>query len=317
MPLAVLDTASQYRKATAMSRSVPSTPGPTAVDASLHLLTHQVLDQLRTDELEPCLLFVEPGDDDVRLGIKPLDGAHPSTLLSGFAAPDDWYALGVATTGWAYDVADRATGAPHRRRVVVVTFVSRSGEVAHRTHVVDDAVIDRRLRDSSDEVDGEQIDLLKLSLGLDTPEPPCDTSVFWAIEWLSNVLSAENGSADDWDRIADLHPARQILGRSESTPDRGVGLAATATMFARACPWTRLHRLVQEGGYAAPHLSRTDARWLDEGAFARSVLSRCPPLADLRARIRSELPFEVAARVDLVLDEVGVPETSWPDRRAA
>ena len=300
-----------------MSRSVPPAPGPTAVDASLHLLAHQVLDQLSDDELEPCLLFVEPGDDDVRLGIKPLRGAHPSTLLLGFAAPDEWYALGVASTGWAYDVADRSTGAPDRHRVLVVTLVSRSGEVAHRTHVVDDPITDRRLRESGDEVDGEQIDLLKLSLGLDTPGPPCDTSAFWAIEWLAAVLSAGDGNDDDWDRIADLHPARQILGRSKNTSHQTMGLAATATMFSRACPWPRLRRLVVEGGYDAVHLSRSDARWLDEGAFARYLLSRATPLSELRARIRAELPFEVAARIDLVLDEVGVPETSWPDRHVA
>lgn len=298
-----------------MSRSVPTAPGPTAVDASLHLLAHQVLDQLRSDALEPCLLFVEPGDDDVRLGIKPLGGAHPSTLLLGFAAPDEWYALGVAATGWAYAVADRATGAPHRQRVVVVTFVSRSGEVAHRTHVVDDPVTDRLLRETTDDVDGEQVDLLKLSLGLDTPEPPCDTSVFWAIEWLTAVL-AEPG-IQDWERITALHPARRLLDRSERKPHRGMGLATTATMFTRAFSWAKLRAMVERGTYEAPSLSCTDARWLDEGAFARYLLSRATPLSELRARVRAELTFEVAARIDLVLDEVGVPETSWPDRRVA
>lgn len=315
MPLAVTDTASQYRKATRMSRSLPSAPGPSAVDASLNLLAHQVLDQVRADELEPCLLFVEPAVDDVRLGIKPLDGAHPSTLLLGFVAPDEWYALGVAAGGWAYDVADRATGAPARHRVVVVTIVSRSGEVAHRTHVVDDPAADRRLRDAGDEVDGEQVDLLRLSLGLDTPDAPCDTGVYWAIEWLSAVLATEHTA--DWDRVADLHPARRILDRSDKKPHAGMGLATTATIFARACRWPRLRRMVEQGTYETVHLSRTDARWLDDGAFARYLLNRCPPLADLRRRVRAELPFETAAHIDLVLDEIGIPETSWPDRRAA
>lgn len=299
-----------------MSRSLPPAPGPTAVDASLHLLTHQILDQLRAGEVDPSLLFVEPGDADIRLGVRPLQGAHPSTLLLGFAAPDDWYALGVATTGWAYEVADRATGAPERSRVSVVTLVSRSGEVAHRTHVDDDAMGRRLGARDDEEVTGEQVDLLKLALGLDTPAAPCGTDVFWTIEWLSAALSAGR-DAPDWARIADLHPARRVLGRSERTPHEGMGLAATAEIFARACPWDRLRRMVVTGSYEVPGLSRADARWLDDGAFARFVLGRCVPLAEVRARARVELPFDVAARIDLVLDEIGVPETSWPDRRVA
>ena len=299
-----------------MSRSLPPAPGPSAVDASLHLLAHQVLDQVRSGDIEPCLLFVEPGDDDVRLGVRPLGGAHPSTLLLGFAAPDEWYALGVASSGWAYDVADRATGAPARSRVHVATLVSRSGEVAHRTHVVDDPVVELRLREGDDDVEGEQIDLLKLSLGLETAAPPCDTDVFLVVEWLTAVLETE-GDVEDWALVARLHPACRLLDRSKRKPHQGMALATTAQLFTRVFPWGRLRRLVTNGGYDVPGLSRSDARWLDDGAFARYVLSRCPPLAELRARVRSELPFETAARIDLVLDEIGVPETSWPHRRAA
>ena len=171
-----------------MSRSsTAEAPDPSAVDASLHLLVHQLADDLASGSMSPALLHVALGPDGLQLAVFELDGRHPSEYLLGFVAPDDWYALGSATAGNAYDAADRSTLAPARHRVHTVTLLSRSGELAHRTVVEDHPVMTERL--SGEEVIGEQIDLLRLALGLPTDPPPCDTGVYWAIGWMAALMA--------------------------------------------------------------------------------------------------------------------------------
>lgn len=305
-----------------MSRSSTSstTPDPSAIDASLHLLVHQLADDLVNGDLTPSLLHVALDPDGFQLGILDLDGAHPSEFLLGFVAPDHWYALGSATAGYAYDIADRATLAPRRRRVHTATLLSRSGETAHRTLVQGDAALSDDL--DGDEVTGEQIDLLRLSLGLPTAPPPCGTDVFWAIEWLSAILGGERPT--DWRDVACTHPALALLeradgapGRTDRTEDVAEDLTDAATAFVRVCTWRRLRHLVIDGRFEVPELTADDARWLDEGAFARFALTRCPPLSMLRQQAVDHLPAPLGQRLETTLDALGVPKESWPDGRAA
>ncbi len=294
------------------STSTPSSPDPTAIDASLHLLAHQISDDLAKGEMPPSLLHVALDTDGLQLGFKDLDGVHPSEFLLGFVAPESWYALGSATAGYAYDVADRATLAPRRRRVHTVTLVSRSGEVAHRTIVHGDPALTDGL--AGEDVTGEQIDLLRLALELPTTPPPCDTAVFWAIEWLSAILA--DGGPSDWASVARAHPALAVLGSAGSAPDPD-DIIDAATAFVRVCTWRRLRTLVAEGRFEVPELTPIDARWFDEGAFARFVLTRCPPLAMLRRQAIDQLPDEVGSRLAATLDDLGIPAASWPDEQAA
>ncbi len=293
-----------------MTRS--TTVDPSAVDASLHLLAPEVLHDIVGGTLAPCLVHVAARPDGIDLGVRPLEGAHPGDLLLGFTAPEDWHALGVATSGWAYDLADRATGAPARGRVHLVTIVSRSGEVVHRTHAVDDRWLAESLGDDTD-VGGEQVDLLRRALDLPTADAPCGTDVFFAIEWLAAVLGDGPGAVGTWEQIADLHPARRMLRAGNDDVARDHGLVVAATGFARACPWSRLRRLVARGTYRVPDLDPTGAGWLDDGAFARFVLNRCPPLPLLRARVSTGLPSALAERVEATLGALAIPDSAWPD----
>lgn len=297
-----------------MSRPViPSTPtpDPSAIDASLHLLVHQLAEELSTGALAPSLLHVAPDADGVRLGLLDLDGAHPSTHLLGFVAPDDWYALGSATAGYAYDVGDRGTLAPRRRRVHTVVLLSRSGELAHRTVVEDDPALGDDL--DREEITGEQVDLLRLALGLATPPPPCGTDVFWTIEWLSAVLGTEPST---WSDVARSHPALALLAHDGPPPDPDA-IVDAAGAFVRVCTWRRLREMVVAGRFDVPELAADDARWLDEGAFARFVLTRCPPLSMLRRHAIQVLPAALGRRLESTLHQLGVPEASWPDDHAA
>jgi hypothetical protein len=77
---------------------------------------------------------IDDGDDDIELGLLPLDGIHPAELLAGFDAPDEWWALGLITRGWASPMgAVRPSQHPARRRVTTTVLVDRSGRTVGRT----------------------------------------------------------------------------------------------------------------------------------------------------------------------------------------
>lgn len=288
--------------------STAAAPDPSAVDASLHLLVHQLADDLATGSLPPSLLHVALGPDGLQLGLLDLEGRHPSELLLGFVAPDDWYALGSATAGNAYHAADRSTLAPARHRVHTVTLLSRSGELAHRTLVQDEPAMTERL--SGEAVTGEQIDLLRLALGLPTDPPPCSTGVYWAIGWLASIMAGPPPST--WDDLVRAHPAAPVR---QVADDGDLDLVfERAERYVAACTWKRLRRMAASGTVTVPSVSPDDARWLDEGAFARLVLARCPPLSLMRRRVAERLPEALNRRLAAALDRLGVPESAWPER---
>src|SRR5260370_41334997 len=53
------------------------------------------------------------------LGLKPLD-EHPIEALTGFTAPDDWFAVGVASDGWAHSLEPASRVAPQRIRMIAL-----------------------------------------------------------------------------------------------------------------------------------------------------------------------------------------------------
>ena len=295
-----------------------------AADAFVHLVADQLIADLRRDALAPSLVHVtDDGCDRLEIGVKPLDGHHPTDLLVGFTAPPDWHALGMATRGWAYHLAERGSPTRHRARVQVVTLVSRSGEVAQRTHVDDDGDIAAALGAAPDGTAGEQMDLLHLALGQPTPEPPCDTDVYWVIEWLSALLQADAADLERWDDVVAHHPAIGLVHRSAARTGHvdpafaGHDWTELVRAFHRAVTWSRLRALVELDRFSVPELVPSDAAWFDDGAFARFLLSRCPPLAMLRDQLSRHLSEPLAARLTAALDELGMPRSSWPDTSEA
>lgn len=285
-------------------------PDPTAADASLHLLVDHLVDALESEQIEPCLLHVgELNAEGYELGVLPLKGRHPTDDLLGFTAPSGWHALGLATHGWAYHAAERDDPRRHRDRVHVVTLVSRTGEHAHRTRITGRGALERRL--AAEPPGGEQIDLLRRALGLATDPPPCDASVYWSVAWLAALMHSDSDPPGSWDDVVQRHPALGLFSAEMLVGERD--LLDVLTGFHRVGTWSRLRLLTSESAFRAPGLRAEHADWLDDGAFARYVLNRCPPLGTLRARVRRELPTDLATRVLDTLDRLGVPTSAWPD----
>ena len=275
---------------------------PVATDALLHLAADQLIVGLRDQSLDPVLVHLALGDrGGFDLGVKPLAGRHPTELLLGFTAPSAWHAVGMATAGWAYRIEQRGNPARAHARVHVVTMVSRSGEVVQRTHVSDDSDLTAALSTQLGEPEGEQIDLLRRVLDLPTAPPPCDAGVFWAIEWLAAVLGADTDGLTTWDDVVAHHPAVALLRAAPPGTDRGPGedFVDLVESFARVCDWSRIRELVRDDRLPVPDLVASDAEWLDDGAFARFVLNRCPPALgapDRDRRARARPPGRTAAR---------------------
>jgi len=131
---------------------------------------------------------------------------------------------------------------------------------------------------------------------------------------LSAVLGAAPDELATWDDVAALHPAMALLTRADdASRAHGDDFVDVVMAFCNVCTWTRLRSLVGDSRFTAPELVPSDAAWFDDGAFARFLLSRCPPLSMLRAQIDGHLPGSIADRVEVTLDELGVPAAPWPD----
>jgi hypothetical protein len=283
---------------------------PCAADAFVHLVADQLIAELRTG-LEPSLVQVkDEGAGRGEIGMKPLEGIHPSEVLVGFTAPPAWHAIGLAVRGFAYPMRERNRPDAHRWRVHVVTLVTRNGEVAQRLHAPEAPDLATALDRGPEHATGEQVDLLRLALGLGTEEPPCAADVYWTIEWLSSLLGTRAEDLETWSDVAAHHPAMRVLHHAGRDAD---DLVEAASTFSRVCTWTRMRKWLGDGTFTAPELVPSDGTWFDDGAFARFLLCRCPPLAMLRANARDHLGTQLADQLDRLLDQLGIPASSWPE----
>ena len=280
---------------------------PVAADASLHLLADHLLAALAADEIAPSLVRVGAGDSTgFDLGLRSLEGRHPSEVLLGTTAPPEVHAIGIVAAGRAL----RLDADPSRRhRVQLVSIVSRSGEHVHRI----DGLPPWLEPPATSTPEGEQVDLLRRCLGLPTAPPPCPIAVHWAIEWLAAITDEHQPVPATPHELAARHPAMALLG-TDDTPrlDAQLDLVDVARAFARVLDWGRLRALTSDRFVAVAGLAPEHARWLDDGAFSRYVLSRSPSLATLRLRAVSRLHPALGRWLLDVLDELDVPVESWP-----
>lgn len=285
---------------------MPIPAAPLALDASLHLLADHLLDALRSDELEPSVLTVGDVDSDgFALRVRPLDGAHPTDLLLGHRCGPDVHAVGLAVCGWARRFPQWSDGPSEPHRVQVVTLLSRTGELAHRIHhetpepiVVEEAPT------------GEQIDLMRRSLGLATDPPPWDSGLMWAMAWLLRIARSE-APVDSWTSLWSLHPAFD----PGDVPTTRAGAQRRVRAFVRNSGWAEVRSDVIEGIHPNPMISPDEAAWLDEGSFARFVLNRLPSPDELRADALARLSPSLGAQLTGALDRIGVPRDVWRARR--
>jgi hypothetical protein len=231
-----------------------------------------------------------------------LEGGHPLEVLMGFRAPRHWRLIGVSCTGEARQVrrARRSPGTlPEGDAVTVTLLVDRGGDAA--------CVVRR-----GDEVtpmpgrpEGTVADACRRALDLPTAPPPGSTLGLWTLTWLDRLVDVASRAdacsrLTTWAQVAELHPAVGRLTGEIAGVSGPAALAASAWALAETWTWARLRAdpavVELPGRPPSPQL----AAWMDDGMWARWLLSRLPGRADLLAAVRALLPVRLAEGVEVV-----------------
>jgi hypothetical protein len=234
----------------------------------------------------------------------PLEGSHPLDLLLGFLAPPHWRALGVSCQGDAHLLGAGQPAAPAPRtqphRATVTVLLDRSGGSAGLLRRGPAATT------LPGPPQGEIADACRRALGLATAPPPATTLDLLTLTWLDRVVDlagrAETASRlRTWAAVARLHPAAAAEGHRAAATVSPVALAASAATLADAWPWARLRAHPSALALPGRLPSAAEAAWMDDGMWARWLLSRLPAADDLVAAVDGLLPPAIAEGVVVVV----------------
>ena len=278
-------------------------PDDATHDPVLMALVMAVDDELSTLAVDGALLRVSdlmPAHESFMW--TPLDGAHPLELLLGFRAPLHWRALGVSCPGRSHALDDdggRARLAGEGDPVTVTLLVDRRGASAS---VVRSGPT---VTPMPGRTDGAVADACRRALDLPTAPPPPSTIGLWTLAWLDRVVdTASRADASrrlrTWPQVAELHPAVGPLAGSTSGMAGPAPLAQAARALAQAWPWARLREHAGAGETPGHPPSPQLSAWMDEGMWARWLLSRLPAADDLMAAVQALLPPRLGDDVAMV-----------------
>lgn len=260
----------------------PAHPAHLPADASLERLLAGIDGALADGCEHPAMLVgVVIDAAGVEVALAALEaGEHPVDALIGFSAPDEWAAVGVVAVGTATAIDAGASMAS--RRVRVLHLLDRTGSEASLLHDLDE---DTALPCPSP-ADGHIADLCRRMLGLPTAPPPPSVLPWWTAVWLDRILAeslADPAEPWTWHRLALLHPAVD----PNVPPLDPEGLAEEAVATAASVSW----------GTVRQQASDELAGWMDDGMFARWVLSQHLGARQLAAELTSALDAGAAVAV--------------------
>ncbi|CAN5660467.1 hypothetical protein BH20ACT2_BH20ACT2_23460 [soil metagenome] len=232
-------------------------------------------------------------------------GGHPLDLLTGWHAPDDWAAVGVATGGrcLVHGPAGPAGAALH-----LVLLVSRSGATAA-------AVRPNSGRGPGEVVltadppgagpEGRLVEACLRVLGRPTRPPPGGTVELWARQWLDAVMAAAVAAPVPplcWPEVAARHPHPAGDGTVVGIDAYIEGCAATAADLT----WDVLRQAAAAGAASAAPVTPAEAAWMDDGMFARELLAPFPEVPELLGDLAGLVTADAHAGVLAALAAWGV-----------
>jgi hypothetical protein len=232
---------------------------------------------------------------------------HPYGLI-GWVAPADGLAVGVIASGRlrVLDGADEprldgrestspscpGVGLPEEdSRVRMACLVARDGSTAWQMRLPDGVEADYPPSE------GRLLDCLRRCLELPTPPPPAGPGVLQAVAWSAAVLEAGRQSSRPlrWSEVTRLHPVARLVA-GELDTDCSAALPALTRLAGATWSWADLRRQAQESdglGGVDPEL----AAWMDDGMFARWVLSVLPSPDEMLVTVRPYLVPSAARRM--------------------
>jgi hypothetical protein len=164
--------------------------------------------------------------------------------------------------------------------LTMVCVVSRRGATGWRMRLPDGTLYEPMPEH------GFMLDILRRSLDLPTSPPTESTVILQLIAWIGTIVGVGTGRSERlaWEEALRLHPA--LCDRPSLAPIDAEAIVCTSGSVGG---WESMRRLVG-AGLEAPGTPPADlARWMDEGMFARWVLSELPPLLELVPETRSSL----------------------------
>jgi hypothetical protein len=252
---------------------------------------------------------LDPPDGDPEEGFALALSDEEDGLL-GWVATPDCQAVGLVATGRLRAFPGAPAGAvdPDRDRLRIACLVMRDGEVAWKVAGPDGTTASPASAEPPSE--GRMLDCLRRCFALPTPPPPVSPGRLQAIVWLAAVLDRATRAHRrlSWTDVARLHPVAQVLRTDLASDRRPEPIPGLLRMAGSAWTWEDFHRLSQGHSGLEEIVDPALAAWMDEGMFARWVLSELPSAEELLAAVRQHLAPSAARRLTDAVHASDLPE---------
>ncbi len=195
--------------------------------------------------------------------------------------------------------ADPAGNPPDAVRMVCL--VTRNDEVTWRMARADGLGPLTALADLPPS-EGRLLDCLRRCFGLPTSPPPASPARLQLIVWLVAALERAERSRRPltWSEVSRLHPVARLLASEldASASEISEITGALTRMGATAYSWEDIRlQVARQEGFLDDIIEPDLARWMDDGMFARWVLSHLPCVDQLFAALRPRLTPSAARRM--------------------
>jgi hypothetical protein len=264
---------------------------------------------------------LDPPDGDPDEGFA-LALSDESAGLLGWVATPDCQAVGLVATGRLRSLPgapppDGAVLDLGEDRLRMACLMTREGEVAWKVELPGGSHGPTRGAGIPEEApsEGRMLDCLRRCFALPTPAPPVTPERLQAIAWLVAIFDRAIDALGrlTWSEVWRLHPVAQVLNAEPGGP-HGDLLPGLLRVAGSAWSWEDFRQLAQRDGSLAhlvePHL----AAWMDEGMFARWLLSELPGVDELLDAVRPRLVPSAARRLAHAIHGSGLTEATGPAR---
>jgi hypothetical protein len=206
--------------------------------------------------------------------------------LVGWVATSDCQAVGVIATGRLRPMEGAPPGLvdPMRNQIRMACLVTRHGEVVWKMCLPDGTTTDEP------PAEGRMLDCLRRCFELPTPPPPVGPARLQIIAWLAAILEQAKTARRplSWSEVSRLHPVARVLGSDLGSPSSEL-MPGLMRMAGSAWSWEALRLQAQHESGLEDIVDPELAGWMDEGMFARWVLSDLPSPDELLAALRPQL----------------------------
>jgi hypothetical protein len=219
--------------------------------------------------------------------------------LMGWVATADCQAVGMIGTGRLRPLPGSPPGLDWTAldRLRMACLLARDGAMAWEMVQPDGTPPDDRLP-RLPPCEGRLLDCLRRCFGLPTAPPPASPARLQIIVWLVAILEHTEGARRPlgWSEVARLHPVAHVLASELGSRPRDL-IPDLMRVAGSAWSWGNIRGQAQQEGFLEDIIDPCLAGWMDDGMFARWVLSELPAADELYAAVRPGLTPSASRRL--------------------